>query len=144
MYDMFNKIRREGPNSVENDIEAPDKSKFFAAYPEFVKDHHLTDFVCDTMRIALMGGVEPFDVDQMIEADMDVHAHLVEQSVTAISTVADALAGVGDRCCRAGGRDDYECAWRATRGDRQESGRGAGGHISGNPDVLRHGWADFL
>ncbi len=27
-------IRRDGPNSVENDIEAPDKSKFFAAYPD--------------------------------------------------------------------------------------------------------------
>ena len=95
MYDMFNKIRRDGPNSVENDIEAPDKSKFFAAYPDFVKDHHLRDFVCDTMRMALMGGVEPFDVDQMIEADMDVHSHLAEQSVTALSTVADSLPGLG-------------------------------------------------
>jgi chemotaxis protein MotA len=95
MYDLFNKIRREGPNSVESDIEAPDKSKFFAAYPAFVKDHHLRDFVCDTMRLALMGGVEPFDVDQMIEADMDVHSHLAEQSVTALSTVADSLPGLG-------------------------------------------------
>jgi len=95
MYDMFNKIRRDGPNSVENDIEAPDKSKFFAVYPDFVKDHHLRDFVCDTMRIALMGGIEPFDVDQMIEADMDVHSHLAEQSVTALSTVADSLPGLG-------------------------------------------------
>lgn len=95
MYDMFNKIRRDGPNSVENDIEAPDKSKFFAAYPAFVKDHHLRDFVCDTMRVALMGGIEPFDVDQMIEADMDVHANLAEQSVTALSTVADSLPGLG-------------------------------------------------
>src|SRR5579862_897025 len=76
MYDMFNKIRRDGPNSVENDIEAPEKSTFFAAYPQFVKNHHLRDFVCDTMRVMLIGGVEPFDVDQMIEADMDVHAHL--------------------------------------------------------------------
>ena len=95
MYDMFNKIRREGPNSVESDIEAPEKSKFFAAYPAFVKDHHLRDFVCDTMRMVLMGGVEAFDVDQMIEADMDVHSHQSEQSVTALSSVADSLPGLG-------------------------------------------------
>jgi chemotaxis protein MotA len=95
MFDLFNKIRREGPNSVESDIEAPDKSKFFGAYPAFVKDHHLRDFVCDTMRLALMGGVEAFDVDQMIEADMDVHSHSAEQSVTALSTVADSLPGLG-------------------------------------------------
>jgi len=95
MYDMFNKIRRDGPNSVESDIEAPDKSKFFAAYPDFVKNHHLCDFVCDTMRMVLMGGVEAFDVDQMIEADMDVHSHQTEQSVTALSSVADSLPGLG-------------------------------------------------
>ncbi len=95
MYDLFNKIRRDGPNSVEADIEEPDKSKFFATFPAFVKDHHLRDFVCDTMRIVLMGGVEAFDADQMMEADMDVHAHLSEQSVTALSTVADSLPGLG-------------------------------------------------
>ncbi len=95
MFDLFNKIRREGPNSVESDIETPDKSKFFAAYPAFVKDHHLRDFVCDTMRMALMGGVDPFDVDQMIEADMDVHSHSAEESVNALSTVADSLPGLG-------------------------------------------------
>jgi len=95
MYDMFNKIRREGPNAVENDIEAPEKSKFFAAFPDFVKDHHVRDFVCDTIRVALMGGIEAFDVDQMIEADMDVHSHQTEQSVTALSTVADSLPGLG-------------------------------------------------
>ncbi|HUI84013.1 MAG TPA: flagellar motor stator protein MotA [Candidatus Binatia bacterium] len=95
MYEMFNKIRREGPNSVENDIEEPEKSKFFAAFPGFVGDRVARDFVCDTMRMALMGGVEPFDVDQMIEADMDVHARQSEQSVTALSSVADSLPGLG-------------------------------------------------
>ncbi len=95
MYDIFNKIRREGPNSVEGDIEAPGESKFFADFPDFLKDHHARDFVCDTMRMVLMGGVEAFDVDQMMEADMDVHSHQAEQSVTALSSVADSLPGLG-------------------------------------------------
>ena len=95
MYDMFNKIRREGPNTVENDIEEPEKSKFFAAFPDVAKDNATRNFVCDTMRMVLMGGVEAFDVDQMMEADIDVHSHQKEQSVTALSTVADSLPGLG-------------------------------------------------
>jgi len=95
MYDLFNKIRREGPNAVENDIEEPGKSKFFTAFPEIAKDHEALAFVCDTMRMVLMGGVDAFDVDQMMEADMDVHSHEKEQSVTALSTVADSLPGLG-------------------------------------------------
>ncbi len=95
MYEMFNKIRREGPNAVENDIEEPEKSKFFAAFPGIVKDASGRNFICDTMRMALMGGVEVFDVDQMMEADIEVHSHEHEQSVGALSTVADSLPGLG-------------------------------------------------
>jgi chemotaxis protein MotA len=95
MYEMFNKIRREGPNSIENDIEEPEKSKFFAAFPQVAKDAITRNFVCDTMRMALMGGVEPFDVDQMMEADIEVHSHEIEQSVSALGTVADSLPGLG-------------------------------------------------
>ncbi len=95
MYEMFNKIRREGPNSVESDIEEPAKSKFFAAYPAVAQDEATRNFVCDTMRMLLMGGVEAFDVDQMMEADIDVHTHETEQSVGALSTVADSLPGLG-------------------------------------------------
>ena len=67
MYDLFGKIRHDGPAAVENDVEAPTESKFFSKYPNFLKDHETRDFVCDTMRMAIIGGVEPFDVDQMIE-----------------------------------------------------------------------------
>ena len=45
----------------------------FSKYPDFLKDHHVRDFVCDTMRMASSGGVEPFDLDQMMEVDMEVH-----------------------------------------------------------------------
>jgi len=95
MYDLFGKIRHDGPAAVENDVEAPMESKFFANYPNFLKDHETRDFVCDTMRMAIMGGVDPFDVDQMVEADMDVHAHEASLPVIALSTMADSLPGLG-------------------------------------------------
>src|SRR6202795_4521816 len=41
------------------------------------------------------GGVEPFDVDQMMELDMDVHHHGAGQPIAALSTMADALPGLG-------------------------------------------------
>ena len=75
MYDLFNKARREGLMALESDVEEPDKSPIFSKNPFFLKDHHVRDFVCDTMRMAVTGGIEPFDVDQMMEVDMDVHHH---------------------------------------------------------------------
>jgi chemotaxis protein MotA len=95
MYDLFTKARKEGVVAIEGDIEEADKSQIFAQYPKFMKDHHAVDFVCDTMRMAITGGVQAFDVDQMMELDMDVHHHSAGLPTSALNTVADALPGLG-------------------------------------------------
>jgi chemotaxis protein MotA len=59
MYQFLNKVRKEGLLSVEMDVEKPAESAIFKDYPEFLKDHHARDFVCDTLRMAITGGVEP-------------------------------------------------------------------------------------
>jgi chemotaxis protein MotA len=95
MFSLYTKARKEGMVAIEGDIEAPEKSPLFKKYPVFLKDHHIRDFVCDTMRMAITGGVTPFDIDQMMELDMEVHHHDAGQPVSSLSTVADALPGLG-------------------------------------------------
>jgi chemotaxis protein MotA len=95
LYDLFNIARRSGLAAIESDIEDPSKSKVFTAYPTIVKDHHVRDFICDTLRTASAGTVEPFDIDQMMELDMEVHHHGCSQPVAALSTMADSLPGLG-------------------------------------------------
>lgn len=95
MFDLFAKSRKEGAIAIEGDIEDPAKSPLFAKYPGFVKDHHVRDFVCDTMRMAITGGVSAFDVDQMMELDMDVHHHSANQPNISLNSMADALPGLG-------------------------------------------------
>ncbi|HTQ55435.1 MAG TPA: flagellar motor stator protein MotA [Bryobacteraceae bacterium] len=95
LFDLFNRSRREGLSAIEADLEEPSKSKTFTAFPVIMKDHHVLDFICDTLRTASSGAVEPFDIDQMMESDMDVHHHEATQPVAALSTVADSLPGLG-------------------------------------------------
>jgi chemotaxis protein MotA len=95
MYDLLNRARKDGLVALEADIEDPAKSQVFSKYPAFLKDHHVRDFVCDTMRMAVSGGVEPFDIDQMMELDMEVHHHSASQPVAALSSMADSLPGLG-------------------------------------------------
>src|SRR5580704_8498098 len=95
MYELFSRARKEGLMALETDSDAPDKSPVFSKYPNFLKDHHALAFVCDTIRMASGGGVEPFDVDQMMEMDMDVHHHGTSVPIASLSTMADALPGLG-------------------------------------------------
>ncbi|HSZ64052.1 MAG TPA: flagellar motor stator protein MotA [Terriglobales bacterium] len=95
MYELLQKARKEGLVALETDIEEPEKSPLFSKYEAFAKDHHAVTFVCDTMRMAVSGGVEVFDLDQMLEADMDVHHHEATQPSSSLNTMADSLPGLG-------------------------------------------------
>ena len=94
-YEVLNKARKDGLLAIESDIEEPDKSPIFSQYPKFVKNHHMRDFVCDTLRMAVTGGIEPFDLDQMMDLDMEVSHHDENTPIAALSTVADSLPGLG-------------------------------------------------
>jgi chemotaxis protein MotA len=95
MFELLNKVRKEGLLAIENDVEKPKESALFKNYPDFLKDHHAQEFVCDTLRMAITGGVDPFDMDQMMERDMEVHHHGAITPISSLTTVADSLPGLG-------------------------------------------------
>jgi chemotaxis protein MotA len=95
LSDLFMVARKNGMVKLEEDVENPEKSQVFSKYPSFLANHHAVAFVCDTLRMSISGGVPAFDLDQMMEMDMDVHHHELSIPVGALSTVADALPGLG-------------------------------------------------
>lgn len=95
LYELFDQARRGGLASLEAEVDAPEKGKTFTAHPKILKDTHICTFVCDTFRTMMVGGMEPFDLDQMMESDLEVHHHDATQPVTSLTTVADSLPGLG-------------------------------------------------
>jgi chemotaxis protein MotA len=95
LNELFVYARKNGMVKLESDIEDPSKSPVFAKYPRFLKNHHAVAFICDSLRMSISGGVPHYELDQMMEIDMDVHHHEVNLPVAALSTVADSLPGLG-------------------------------------------------
>ncbi len=95
LNDIFQYARKQGMAKLEEDVEKPEASQLFGKYPKFLKDHHALDFVCDTLRTSLSGVVPPFELDQLMETELEVHHHEASVPVSALSTVADALPGLG-------------------------------------------------
>ena len=95
MNDVFSYARKSGMAKLESDVEDPAKSPLFGKYKSFVKNHHALHFVCDTLRMSISGGVGNFELDQMMELDIEVHHSEVSAPVAALSTMADALPGLG-------------------------------------------------
>lgn len=94
MYDLLNKARKDGLMALEADVEEPQKSPVFSKNPAFLQNHHVRDFVCDSLRMAITG-IDAFDLDQMLDLDLEVHHQDSTQPTAALSTMADSLPGLG-------------------------------------------------
>jgi len=94
MYELFNKARKDGLMALEADVDDPAKSPIFSKNAGFVKNHHVCDFVCDSLRMAVTG-VDPFDLDQMLDLDLEVQHNDAGQPTAALSSMADSLPGLG-------------------------------------------------
>src|ERR1700678_2591877 len=94
LYELLNKARKDGLMALEGDVEEPDKSPLFSKGPTVLKNHHARDFVCDSLRMAITG-VDAFDLDQMLDLDLEVHHHQAGLPTAALSSMADSLPGLG-------------------------------------------------
>ncbi|MGZ3742923.1 MAG: flagellar motor stator protein MotA [Pseudobdellovibrionaceae bacterium] len=95
LFQVFQVLRKEGPQGIEKHIENPEQSEIFKAYPSFMHNHHAVHFLCDTMKITLSAELSQYDVDDLLSADIKgIHAeeHLAQHAVTA---VAGGFPGLG-------------------------------------------------
>lgn len=92
--ELLNKARKEGMMGLEADIEKPEASPILSKNAALMKDHHARDFVCDSLRM-MITGFEVFELDQLMDLDMEVHHRDALKPAAALTTMADALPGLG-------------------------------------------------
>jgi chemotaxis protein MotA len=95
LYEVFCFVQRAGANELESDVEVPDKSRIFSNYPDFLRDHATRDFVCDSLRMLVLGVTSSQELDNLLELDIDVQRRGRREPVKALHSVADALPGLG-------------------------------------------------
>ncbi|HEV2448343.1 MAG TPA: MotA/TolQ/ExbB proton channel family protein, partial [Candidatus Sulfopaludibacter sp.] len=76
-------------------VEDPRQSKIFTNHPEFLRDEVTRDFVCDSLRMLVIGITTPHELDQLMDLDLDVQRRGRSEPVSALNSLADALPGLG-------------------------------------------------
>jgi len=96
LYEVFVYAQRAGGiMQLERDVEDPEKSAIFANHPEFLRDREIRDFVCDSLRMLVIGVTTAQELDELMELDIEVQRRGRHEPVSALSAVADALPGLG-------------------------------------------------
>ena len=95
LYALLNKARRDGLMTIESDIEEPEKSPIFAEYPRILNDHHMVDFISDYMRLMISGNMSPFEIETLMDQELETHHHEANVPARAMQVVADGLPAFG-------------------------------------------------
>jgi chemotaxis protein MotA len=95
LFELFHVATRDGLINVEQHVENPSKSAIFARNKFLLSNHHAIDFLCDTLKLMLSGGVPAQDVEVLLDADSDTHHEEVAGYPAIFNKIGDSLPGLG-------------------------------------------------
>lgn len=95
MYELLAKVRKEGLMAIEADIENPESSSLFSKYPDIMADHHAVDFLTDYLRMMVGGNLNAFEIEALMDVEIETHHHEALAPADVMSKVGDALPAFG-------------------------------------------------
>lgn len=95
MNAIFFKIKKEGLVAIESDIEDYEKSPLFQKYNRIMKDHEVAAFICDTIRTMLSANYPAYELDNLMEIDLEANQHERMLPAHSVARMGDALPGLG-------------------------------------------------
>jgi chemotaxis protein MotA len=95
LYEILGKVRKEGLMSIESDIETPDNSPIFSKYPTVTHDHHVMEFITDYLRMMVGGNLNAFEIENLMDIEIETHHHEALVPAHVMSKVADATPAFG-------------------------------------------------
>lgn len=95
LFEILSKIRKEGMMSIESDIDNPHESAVFSKYSLVSADHHLVDFLCDYLRLMVSGNMDSFQIENLMDNEIETHHHEAQVPSHVIARVGDGLPAFG-------------------------------------------------
>lgn len=95
LYELLTKIRKEGLMSIEGDVDAPESSPLFSKYPSIQADHHIVEFLTDYLRLMVSGSMNAFEIENLMDNELETHHHEGEVPVHCLAKLGDGLPAFG-------------------------------------------------
>jgi chemotaxis protein MotA len=95
LFEILSKIRKEGMMAIEKDVEDPESSALFNKYPKILHDHHLVEFITDYLRLMVSGNMDAFQVENLMDNEIETHHMEGHVPSHCIARLGDALPAFG-------------------------------------------------
>jgi chemotaxis protein MotA len=95
LYQIFKQVQQSGVMSLEPHFEQPQQSTLLSKYPKFMARHEALDFLADSVKVIIVGGIAAHDLEALMDEDMKAHHEEALRPAAALTKIGDALPGLG-------------------------------------------------
>ena len=94
-YELFVNVKKHGFIALERDVTEPAKSSIFSKYPSFLARQHAVTFLADSLRLLVDGGVSPYDLEALLDREIETHHDEAAKPAAILAKMGDTLPGLG-------------------------------------------------
>lgn len=95
LHSLMRELRTKPRSEVEAHVDNPNESPIFQAFPTIVKNQDLMSFICDYCRIIIIGNARPFEIEALMDEEIQTIKHDKLKSYHAMVQVGDGLPALG-------------------------------------------------
>ncbi|HBR68124.1 MAG TPA: flagellar motor stator protein MotA [Rhodospirillaceae bacterium] len=95
LFTVMKLAKTKGWLALEQHIEKPEESELFKQFPKFQHNHHAIVFLCDYLRIISLGNDNPFQIEALMDQEIDGIEHHEGHPGHAVQTMADGIPALG-------------------------------------------------
>ena len=95
LFALMRDLKARPRNEVEAHVDKPEESELFKQFPGIMKDKQLLNFICDYVRLILIGNARGFEIESLMDQEIATIRKEKMKPALAMSDIADALPAIG-------------------------------------------------
>ena len=95
LYALMRELRGKGRNELEQHVDNPEESAIFKNFPKVIADKDLTHFICDYVRLIIIGNARTHEIEALMDEEIQTMSHDRLKCYQALTSVSDGLPALG-------------------------------------------------
>ncbi|MEM7775372.1 MAG: flagellar motor stator protein MotA [Pseudomonadota bacterium] len=95
LFLLMRELRTKSRGEVEAHIDAPEESAIFSQFPKLMKSKDIVAFICDYMRLILMGNARTHEIESLMDEEIETVRQDKLKAYNALVAVSEGLPALG-------------------------------------------------
>jgi chemotaxis protein MotA len=95
LYALMRDLRTKSRNEIEAHIDNPEESSIFQTAPNLLKNKELTTFICDYVRLIIIGNARSHEIEALMDEELETLLHDRMKPYHSLTAMGDSFPAIG-------------------------------------------------